>query len=263
MKRIFFQFVFMATMFAGLMVIFSACQQEQIIDDLSTTITDNSEETDFRLPPLILADAVEVDLNDCCNGNGESRTIKITLNNLTCNFYGNNLYYYFYDYNAFGSPNVIMEQASSLCEPEFCLPISNYAILISSSPNCELSYDGNTVSYSCKNGSPIYEAFLPTCPLEGCHIPDVSDITWTYNGTFNFFTVCADAFNGDLHQFRYRYGAIDEVPANWITLNPTTQSCSIIPHSFIECLYDVQLRVMCPWGWTEWTEIESVYCKKK
>ncbi len=254
MKKIFFQLIFAAVVSAGLMLTFSACQQEQIIDDLSTTITDNSEETDFRLPPLILADAILVDDGGCCTILNEERMTRVTLNPLTCSFYGNSLYYQFYNYDDFSNPIVL--QASSLCEPEFCLPPGNYALLISPNSNCGLSYNGTTFSHNCKNSSPVYNVNVYDCPPPECGTPDVSAITWTYNNVSKSFTVCADAYNGVLHQFRYRSSEIGTTPTgNWIHFSPTTQSCNtFFEYKFSKCFYDVELSIDCGPFWTGWTQ---------
>jgi len=257
MNRIFLQLASLALL-SGLLFSFSACQQEQIVDELFEY---NSEETDLRAFTPIIADAVTVDYDDCCATN--NRTVTVTLNPNTCTAYGNDLYYHFYDYNS--SSNLTALQASSLCEPDFCLPVSNYALLIATKDDCNFSYDGTTFTHDCLPSSPVYEAFLPSCPLEYiCPAPDVSEITWTHNSISKSFTVCAYAYEEVAeHKIRYRTSAFGGAfPGSWVELNPTFQACNTISDfKFSKCFYDVQLSVRCPWGdWSNWSEIESIEC---
>jgi len=238
----------------GTALIFSACQQEQL-GDLATNNV-NSVETEFR-DPLILADAIHV--NDCCTFQADRRLVEVVLDQTTCDFYGHDLFYKFYNYNMPDAAPLVF-QALSLCAPDFCLPGGNYALLITNLADCELVYNGLGFSTSCSIASPIYNVNVRSCVVD-CETPTADDISWSYNSLTRRFTLDAGPYAGTLHQFYYRTSGTGTTPPGpWRTFPATTAAQNVIFDKTFVCKYDVRLRVHCEFAvWTE-SPIISTSC---
>jgi len=239
----------------GTALIFSACQQEQLLEDLAANNV-TSTETEFR-DPLILADAINVE--ECCFSQADRRRVEVVLEDLTCEFYQYNLFYKFYNYDLpYAAPLVF--QASSLCEPDFCLPGGNYALLISPLADCELVYNGLGFSVGCAISSPIYNVQVSPCVVD-CEEPTIDDFSWSYNSQSRRFTLDAGPYAGTLHRFQYRTSGTGlTAPGPWKSFPATTAAQNVIFDKRRVCKYDVKLSVYCQLGvWPE-SPIKSTTC---
>jgi len=156
-----FRSTFLMMAILGFALLFSACQQDSLTEDIQLEMVQDADDALSLRCPNILA---EVERLSCCNRT--KRRVKITLDNITYLNYcgggcGDELVYKFYRYD---NPNAApIVKISDLAAPVFCLPLRHYAMLISDNGVPELLHNGSGFYVPINPGgkaSPIYDVDL-------------------------------------------------------------------------------------------------------